>query len=175
MELIIRLFILSVLLLICFQDLSSRAVHWFLFPLLVLSFVALRWSQHQLFSEEWQAVLMNTGFLSVQMVVVSGWFSYKQKKWVNVTAELLGWGDILLLLSLAFYLSFLNYLFFYIASLLIILPLWIGWQFILNKKDTQVPLAGLQALGMIFFLTVDWWFSRINITSDDWLIQIMGR
>jgi hypothetical protein len=137
--------------------------------------MVLRWSQHQWFAEEWQAVLLNSGFLVLQMVIVSAWFSFKQKKWVNVTAELLGWGDILLLLSLVFYLSFLNYLFFYIASLLIILPLWIAWQFISNKKDTQVPLAGLQSLVMGFCLMADWWFSHVNITDDYWLLQIMGK
>jgi len=151
----------------------SRTVYWLVFPVLLVLFIALHISLHRDVVEIWQPVLFNMAFLFIQMLMVSAWFSFRNKRWINVTLELMGWGDILFLTSVSFYLSFLSFLFFYIISLVTILLVWIIVQLVLSKKIKKIPLAGLQALALIIFLANDWWFSHINVTSDYWLQQFL--
>jgi len=157
------------------QDIKGRSVLWVLFPLLAM---ALLWS-HASRAGNWsglgQAVLINAGFIVLQLVLVSVYFSVRQKKFVNLTDRLLGMGDILFLLSIVFYLSVLNFLFFYVISLVISLVVWIIWQMIAERKTKHIPLAGLQAMIFMLFLTGDWWGGLFNLTDDTWLLNLISK
>jgi hypothetical protein len=171
----VKIAILALLALIFFQDIRSRSVLGVLFPCLVMLFMGLGLLQHRLYADTWQAVLINIGFLVIQFLVVSAYFSIKNAHWINITTGLLGWGDILFLLSIAFYMSVLNFLFFYVASLVGVLLSWLAWQARSAGKDKHIPLAGLQALLLGLFLTTAWWIKPIDITSDDWLLQLINK
>jgi hypothetical protein len=173
--LFIKILILAVLLLIFIQDIRSRSVYWFLCPVLAALFVIMHLLQHRLFAESWQTVLINTAFLALQFSIVSLYFSLKNRRWVNIATSLLGWGDILFLICLAFYLSVLNFLFFYIVSLMVVLLAWTLWQIITKEKSKQIPLAGLQAVVFLVFLTCDWWFKLIDPTNDAWLARLIMK
>lgn len=160
----VKIAILALLLLIFAQDLRSRSVYWFLFPVLTALFMLLTFSH----AYAWPTVLINIGFLLLQFLLVSVYFSVKRGRRVNITAGLLGWGDLLFLLSIAFYLSVLNFLFFYIASLLFVL-------LFAAKRYKHIPLAGLQALLFLIFLATDWWVKPFNATSDGWLLQLIAK
>lgn len=172
---VIKIVILALLTLVFVQDVRSRSVYWILFPCLVLLFIGLDLLQHHLYADTWWSIAVNIGFLVVQFLMVSVYFSIKNSRWINITSGMLGWGDILLLLSVAFYLSFLNFLLFYIISLVAVLLLWLTWQAISAKKDRHIPLAGLQALLMVLFLISAWWIKPVDINSDDWLLQLIHR
>jgi hypothetical protein len=148
----------------------SRSVYWFLFPMLMVLFMVLTF--YPLHGYAWQPVLVNMGFLLLQFLFVSVYFSVKNARWVNITAGLLGWGDILFLLSIVFYLSVLNFLFFYLGSLVCVLLFWLAFS---AKQDKEIPLAGLQALFFSFFLVTAWWIRPVNVTSDDWLLQLITK
>ena len=172
----IKLLILFTLVLIFIQDIKSRSVYWFLFPVLIILFILLNIQQQQhLFSESGQPVLINMGFLSLQFILVSLYFSIKNRKWVIITSNLLGWGDILFLLSIAFYLSVLNFLFFYVISLSLVLMSWLLWQLVSKEKSKQIPLAGLQALIFTVFLASDWWLRSVDLTNDTWLLDLITK
>jgi hypothetical protein len=113
--------------------------------------------------------------MMIQLLLVSAYFSVRQKSLVNITNELLGWGDILLLLSAAFYLSVLNFIFFYLISLMMSLAIWLIWQVLSGKKDTKIPLAGLQAIGLVLFLMSDWYGLHFNAADDTWLLNLIHR
>lgn len=171
--LVIKLFIEAVLLVIFLQDIRERAVYWILFPVLALLFLGLRLLEHEVIAVVCRQMLVNIGFLAVQVMVVSAYFSLRRRQWTNITINMLGWGDLLFLLTLCFYLSVLNFLAFYIASLIIVLGTWITWQMIAGKVDKEVPLAGLQALLLAVALGVSWWICPVNLTDDDWLLRVM--
>ncbi|HEY2581265.1 MAG TPA: hypothetical protein VGI43_05645 [Mucilaginibacter sp.] len=166
---------LFVLLLIFIQDVRSRAVYWVLFPVLAILFILTSVLQHHLPVLYWQTVLANTGFILLQLLLVSLYFSIKNGRWTFITTSLLGWGDILLLLSIAFYLSFLNFLFFYIISLTAVLLIWVIWQAATKEKNQHIPLAGLQALIFTVFLSVDWWVKFFDLTNDAWLLHLITK
>jgi hypothetical protein len=118
--LLLRIFILLALLTVTVQDIKSRLVYWVLFPLLIVLLLILRLWQGQPISEIWQSVAINSGFLILVIAILTVAYSIKNKRMVNITNELLGWGDVLLLISVTCYLSVLNFLFFYIVSLILV-------------------------------------------------------
>jgi hypothetical protein len=168
-SLILKLIILFVLAALAVQDFKSRSVYWFWTPVLIFSFMGLNIFRLLSFDEYWLPVISNLLFIGLQLLVLSIYFSIKQKRFINITSQLLGWGDILFFLSIAFYLSVLNFLFFYIASLIVVLCCWLPWQAFSKVKDRHIPLAGLQSLLLILFLVADWYCFHFNATDDRWL------
>ncbi len=173
--LLIKILTLIILILIFLQDWKGRAVYWFLFPLLALMLICVRLQHGVVIPELVQSVLLNISFMVVQLIILTLYFSQKRKKWVNITAGLLGLGDILFLLCIAFYLSVLNFLFFYIAILMGVLFLWLTWQAVSKQKNKYIPLAGFQSLIFIVFLAGDWWLQAIDLTSDNWLLNLIAK
>ena len=171
--LFIKIISLALLLTIFFQDWKDRAVYWFLFPLLAADLTYLHLYQPAMAADLLLSVAVNIGFLTVQIILLTAWFSVQQKKWINITSGLLGIGDILFLLTISFYLSALNFLIFYVFSLLLILTGWVLWQSISRKKHTFIPLAGLQALLTIALLSCDWWYKPLSLTSDAGLFNML--
>lgn len=155
-----------------YQDLRYRAVYWWCFPVIFVLLLVLTRE-----NADWHSVvansLYNVAFLLLQLVVLTVYFSFRQRKLVIITKGLLGWGDILLLLCLAFYFSPLTYLLFYVSSLIIVLL----FTLLIRLKDKEagmkVPLAGLQALLFAILLVADWNSSFINTASDDWLLYLI--
>jgi hypothetical protein len=173
--LIFKILTLLLLLLIFLQDIRSRSVYWFLFPLLTITLLFIRFQHPVILAELRQSVLINIGFFFIQLFILTIYFSIKNKKWINISQNLLGLGDILFLLSITFYLSVLNFLFFYITSLGGVLLLWLIWQAISSKKNEFIPLAGFQALIFIVFLAGDWWYKSFNLTNDTWLLHLITK
>ena len=95
--------------------------------------------------------------------------------WVNIMANLLGWGDVLFLISIAFYLSTLNFLLFYMVSLVGSLLIWVIWQTIYITKNKHIPLAGLQALIFTVFLAGDWGLKYFSLVNDAWLLRLITK
>ena len=173
--LLTKIAILILLVIVFVQDMRSRSVYWVLFPCLVFLFVLIKLLEHRPFADALQPTLINLAFLAVQFLVLSVYFSIKNARWVNITAGMVGLGDILFLVAVAFYVSFLNFLLFYVFSLVGVLLVWLIWQGLSSLKGKHIPLAGLQALFLGLFLTTDWWISPFNSTSDNWLISFMTR
>lgn len=173
MLLVVEILILLVLLAIFLEDIWSREVHLVLFPLLAVGLLIAGLKHEGGLLELWQSARVNLLFLVLVLLLLTGWFSLKEKRLVNVTAQLLGWGDIWFLACTALYFSILNYLFFYIASLLAIMIFWSAWRLLSKKDNGQIPLAGLQALLLAAYLCCDWWLLHFNAVSDNWLLHFI--
>ena len=173
--LIVKLVTLILLLIILYQDINSRSVYWILFPALVVLYAAIHFLEKLNFTEIVKPVLYNLSFLIFQFLLVTIYFTIKNRTFTNITFELLGWGDVLFLASTAFYPSVLNYVFYYMVSLVGILLSWTVWQLIVNGKDKRIPLAGLQSLIFALFLVMDWFFKLFNLTNDNWLLALITR
>lgn len=159
------------LLYLFYQDLRYRAIYWICFPvLLLLILMAGRFTFSGL-----ENGLYNCLFLFVQMSVLTIYFSLKRKRWVNITKELLGWGDILFLLSVAFYFSPINYLIFYVSSLTFVLLLTGIFKRYYPARMTRftIPLAGLQALMFSLLMIFETVNKGIQLNSDNWFIDFL--
>lgn len=159
---------------IFFQDVKSRSVYWIFFPILSGLLLILHFESSDQ-SWTWRDILFNIGFFASQLGLVILYFSIRNKKLTNITTGLLGLGDVLFILSIAFYLSIFNFLFFYITSLMAVLLLWLIWQSAASVKSRHIPLAGLQALLFAVFLLGGWWFKKWNLMDDTWVLNLIAR
>ncbi|MCC8409352.1 hypothetical protein LJ707_10445 [Mucilaginibacter sp. UR6-1] len=172
MIMVLQLCLMVVLGYIFLQDARSRSIYLWCFPLLLTLFIVLRW----LNNESWM-VIMADGlkcliFLTMQLGILTIYFSAKNRRWTNITRGILGWGDVLFLICTACYLSLFNFVGFYLVSLFLSLITWLSWQTI--RKNTvaiKVPLAGLQAFFLLVFLIVDWLSPVVSLTQDDWITR----
>ncbi len=170
---IIKILVLFTLATILIQDLKSRAVNWILFPVLCGLLVWLYGLENNGTKDLIWSVPFNCGFLTLQLLLVSLYFSIKNKRWTNITSSQLGWGDILFLLCAGIYLSRAHFLAFYILSLVIILILLPLWQMLPGRKITTIPLAGLQALLFGLLLCAEWWLDIFKFNNGRWLNLII--
>lgn len=164
---------LACLVFIWWQDLRYRAVYWVCFPILAVLLFMLKYKYTGL-----NPILVDAGyatsFLLTQLFVLWIYFSIKNKRIVNLTENYLGWGDILFLISIVFYLSPVNYVFFYVLSLILVLLYVIIKAGLASKEDKHIPLAGLQAALLAIAMSIDWFTNYITLYKDDWLYFLIG-
>ncbi len=160
MELLITIVLSASLLLISYQDFKDRAVWWWLFPLVMIMGVGKGWSPDDYFI----SIGFNLGFLLIQWLGLSLYFSVKHREWTNIIDRQLGLGDVLLLLGLATVFSPINFLLFYIVSIVfsLIIAIAFGW----HKQGKTIPLAGLQAICWIIVLGIEWAFNISFLSTD---------
>jgi len=169
----LQLLLFAVLLVMALQDFKHRAIYAWLF--LVLFGVL---GTMKAMEESWIAMVndlgYNAAFLGLQILLLSIYFSLKERKWVNIFSTYFGLGDLLFLFSLTAYLSFLHYVFFYVISLIccILASLLIS----IFSKDFKhmIPLAGMQAIVFTLGIGFSLLDPKIILTSDLGLINFFG-
>ena len=171
----LQLLTLALLAGITLEDLRSRAVHWYLFPLLAVSLCAIRLYNHQ---SLWQVLTdmgLNLLLTGLQLGLVTAYFSWKNRQLINITRSLLGWGDILLVGCLAVALPLPLFLIFYILSLVAVLVFWFIYQAARRSTSPAIPLAGLQALLFAALLVTGWLNPDTALLYPDRLIALLAR
>lgn len=142
---IVRIIAICTLLLIFYQDFKERLVYWFLYVLFGILAFTLQLIVTPVFS-----VLLNAAFnLAFVSILIFVCFIYARIKLKASLDEVLGKGDILFFITLAFAFSILSFFILFVFSLLFSLVI---HQFFKHKQShATVPLAGYMAL---FFCTV---------------------
>jgi hypothetical protein len=165
------LFFLSVFCLgyIAFQDFKYRAVYWFLFPGLSLLLYYMKYPKAGNLLTLQDAIYA-LSFLAVQLIILFLYFTVKNRKAVNILKSHLGLGDVLFLVAISFYLSPVNYLLFYVFSLLLII-IYVLMLNLTRKKMEQIPLAGLQAIFFTLLLVAEIAIPKLKMYQDDWIVQ----
>lgn len=159
---LLKLSLAMVLLTMGIQDFKYRAISWYCFPGLALLLI-LSNPEFELYS-----CLLNVGFVALIYVLLTAWFSIKNRRMVHLHHEHLGIGDVLFLISISVYFSPLNFFAFYLFSLILIV---IGTGlYILVKKPAQftIPLAGLQGIALLGVLA-SCWMGKLDLQTLDFL------
>ncbi|PTT03462.1 hypothetical protein DBR11_02165 [Pedobacter sp. HMWF019] len=166
----LNLLALLALVSVCYQDMRYRGVYWIFFPVLSALFFFLKLKQ-----VGWVNTLQDAGyaitFLVVQLLLVWLYFSVKHRKLFNIVDSYLGLGDILFLLTLAFYLSPLNYVVFYLLSLILVLVYVLVTKRIKGMDHIHIPLAGLQAAFLAMLLFWDLVQPQLQLCQDSWIYK----
>lgn len=166
---LLKLVMILCLAFICYQDLVYRAVYWWCFPLLAILMFMLKY----LFSgleETLTHAGYGLGFLIIQLFMLWAYFSVKSKRAVNLTGDYLGWGDILFLAAITFYLSPGNYIVFYVISLILVLVYTLTITLVnAEKNNPHIPLAGLQAALLVVIMLIDDNAPKFMLYEDSWL------
>ena len=157
------------LLLLAVQDFKYRAISWYLFPIglgVALLFAYKMDQQNQILS----IALPNISFIIIQITVLTMYLSIKHKTFINIFKGYFGIGDTLFLLVIAFVFSPVNYILFFVITLLISLIVFIFLK--LFKNVQQVPLAGTMALVLALINGLGYWIS-FSMYSDKCLLKLM--
>lgn len=147
-------FVLIILFLVVFfQDYSTRTVSWIVFPLIAVSCGVLHYmnSPTALIS-----ILGNISIVLIMLIMIAGYAYLKMNKSFG---EVIGIGDIFLLVALTFSFGTISFIFTLIFSLIFSLTL---HQLIKYKQHQNlVPLAGYVSL-FFAFTYVGYWSKIID-------------
>jgi len=130
------------------QDVKDRAVDWYIFPLLLISVVFIRWIEGNSILANTGELLFNSAFILFQISSLFLYLFIKERKLSNIINQYLGLGDILFWVVLAVFLQSVSFLLFYSASIFFIV-LMVGVRRVVKKEIGTIPLAGLQAAILI--------------------------
>lgn len=165
MDIVFIIVSISLLLLIFYQDSKYKAVTWILFPIIALVFLVFN-----LYSNPFEVVLLNSvinlGFVAIQLILLTLYFSIKARKMVNIAQQSLGWGDILFLVAVCLLLPPNTFFLFYIVSLILVVLKEIIARLLFAIHSDKIPLAGLQALLLACLIIIQQLILRLNITKE---------
>lgn len=154
-----------------YQDFRYRGIYWWLFPLLLILFIV-EGALSTAFTEMIRAAGCNVFFLMVQVILLSGYISVKTGRLTNIFKGYLGLGDLLFLLSISFCFSFLNFVLFYLVSLLLVILFTLLFGKREKTKNEKIPLAGYQALLLLVVLLASHFFKGLDLRTDFSLINL---
>jgi hypothetical protein len=150
------------------QDYKYFAISWGWIPVLIILGI-IEGSSILPIDVLAQDYMMSLVFVVIQMVFMTIWFSIKEKRIVNLCKEILGLGDVLFLIVLVFYFSFINYLIFVIGSTILIALGYLIKGKISVSNENRIPLAGAMAFGLVILRLLIFIGIDINPYSNKYL------
>lgn len=172
MLIIANLLIFVCLAVIVVQDFKHRQISWFLIPLALTGFVYKAFLSGDF---AWKDFLLNVGFVLIQLLLLSLYFSLKNKRLINIVDRYLGLGDILFFIVLCAVFSPVNFILFYLFSLTITLMSIVIYTVISRHQTPAIPLAGAMAALLILLLLTNLVFPQFNLYNDHSLLTILDK
>lgn len=130
------------LVVIIYQDIKYRMIHFILLPLLFFSGLYLFFLREKVIYE----ILLNLFFLGIILGSLIGYNSLKNKKISNPVDTIIGLGDILFFIAITPFFYHISFLLFFTTGMIFSLIL----HFLFNHKNKiRIPLAGYMS---IYFL-----------------------
>lgn len=160
----LSILLVALLAVVVYQDFKSRAMSWFLIPILFVLAAFKAFHQLQL-SDIINYMLINLSILVINLLGVALLVSIKEKKFTNIIDTYLGLGDILFFVVLSVVFSPFNFILFYLGSISI-LTLVYGSITLLRKKQILVPLAGAMSLMLMVVLITEQATTIFNCYND---------
>jgi hypothetical protein len=167
------IFIFILLAITLYQDLSRRLISALLIPLLLFGFIVRGMQNETMASFLWDTAI-NMAFLLFQLLLLSIYFSLKNKKSVNIIDSYIGLGDVLFFAVIAAAFSPLNFIVFYLVALTLSLFGVLCYHIFVRKLQREVPLAGAVAsvLMIVLFLSR---FVPIDFYNDAAIAGLLSR
>jgi hypothetical protein len=158
----ILIFLLGV---VVVQDFKSRAISWFLIPLLFSGFIV--YGLLQINAMELLTYFgINFMLVAVNLLCVTLFISIKEKRLTNILKNYLGLGDVLFFLVLTVVFSPFNFIFFYLGSILLTTLIY-GVLFLISKeKQRLIPLAGVMSLLLLVTLIAEQMMPSFQFYQD---------
>jgi len=135
------IFYLLNLLIIAYEDFKHRSVR-LIWLITLLFFTFFNWVSA---SGDYYQVLFNILFVCIQLIVVTLYFN-KVKKEKIVFDNIIGWGDIFILLIFTLAFNFQNFVIFLNLAFALALSAHLFFQRITSKYGKTVPLAAYLAM-----------------------------
>jgi len=167
------LFLFVCLLIIAYQDFKYKSVSWLLFPvLLIISFFI---SVLQIkFNRLFISFFYNFSFITLQLIILTIYFSLKKKRFVSIINNFLGLGDVLFLIAVAFLFLPVNFILFNITGFFFTLLI---FSFALFGKSThyRIPLAGTLSFLLNVLIVLKVLFNLDFLLNESIFFQLINR
>lgn len=137
--------LITLLLIIFYQDVRYRAVMWFLFPLLAGACI---WYNYEFL--EWKTVLFNGLFVVFLLGSLTVYVSIRKKELTAIWKGFFSWGDILFILAVTPLFETIQYIYFFTFGT--ILTLVIHLSFSRGERRKTIPYAGYLSLVSVAYL-----------------------
>ncbi|OFX83095.1 MAG: hypothetical protein A2W99_13335 [Bacteroidetes bacterium GWF2_33_16] len=150
---------------IIYQDFKYLAISWWTIPALLILAVV----NGILYSDTEQLVsgfIWNMVFLAFQFIIITLYFTIKNKQLVNITKNYLGIGDMLFFIFLAISFEPVHFILFFTTSLLTILLIFALLKAFRLFTNSQIPLAGGISILYLVLLVVTTFFNYDLYSSD---------
>lgn len=172
MEIALQIIICLFLVFLAYQDFRYRAISWWLIPVLfgMLAYTNIQRASLEIVLEN---LMLNFGFIAIQLGALYIYFSIKNRCFVNIINTYLGSGDVLFFVVLAVSFSFLNYIVFQVVSFLLVA---IGFgivKMIKRNSSPEIPLAGGMSLVLILSFIIGE-IKTISFYDDLFLLNLIG-
>ncbi|MFC7526926.1 prepilin peptidase [Parapedobacter sp. GCM10030251] len=156
--------VIAVLAAIAWQDFKYRAIYTWMFPAAV-ALVTVQSIMLHTFS--FTAVGINLLIIALQLALLNLLMYWRKGEWLMEGEQWMGWGDVAFFAVLIFCFSPVNFVVFYLTSLLLVL---IGSLAIMvaGYKVGRIPLAGGQAalLAIVWLFDYSHWGRRLYMDID---------
>lgn len=172
MQLLIDIVLVVLLAIVVVQDLKQREISWLLIPFLLGVFLAKGFLLIS-FGELIRNSLLNVCFIVLQLLVLTVYISLKNKKIINVINSYLGLGDVLFFVVICVAFSSVNFILFYVMSLLFTLGGFIIYNLLATKTTKEIPLAGAMAMVMITLILLNQFMPQFDFYNDNYLTGLL--
>lgn len=153
---------------ITYEDFRYRAITWFVFPLAATVIIA-----DNIYSETMVLVdiFLNVFYIAVQLIIITVYLSIKNKRFVRIWTGYLGAGDILFFLILCLFFSPVNFVLFYLGSLVItVIVVVVMRKF--HSSFSLIPLAGIQSALLAILIIIGLFQNSVNYKVDAGFIGV---
>jgi hypothetical protein len=154
METISLILAVICLVMIAWEDFAERQVHWSYFPILAGAGGVHAYEELHSMGKLAINAGCNLAFLIIQFLLFRGYFFIRKTAMLSIIDRKIGWGDILFLLAAAFFFSPVNFVLFYLYSLLFSLMVSLLWSRYKRSAFGSIPLAGLQSVFLLLYIFV---------------------
>lgn len=169
MSLLIYILITLLLIVVVYQDFKNKEINWWLIPLLFIVFGVKGLLQLNM-ADILTYFSINLIIVTINLIGITAIISLKEKRIVNIFDTYLGWGDVLFFLVLTVVFSPINFVLFFLGSILLISIIY-GVIILINKQtNTLIPLAGGMSVFLILTLVTEHLLPTYNNYNDIILI-----
>jgi hypothetical protein len=167
----LKILLLLILVFILYQDLRYQAVSWIFFVVGLALTLIISIKENYLTDLIVNSTI-NFLFILFQLGVIYlfTWIKFKRRK--NIFKSVFGLGDFLFLIMIIPLFSPLNFVMFFIASIIFTLFVYTILRSIKIYKKNRVPLAGLQSL-FLFIVLISQIFSKFSLYNDYYILQFI--
>lgn len=153
---------------IIYQDFKERAIDCWTIPW--IASCGLFTAVTNFYWEPWFLVFNNL-FIAIQLIGVSLYFSIKHQKWINITRDYLGIGDVLIFIAISPLFSPVQFCMFFIGSLIVIL-FGAGLYHASIQSLKTIPLAGGLGICWMIYALCSAYF-KFSMYNDLFLLQFI--
>ncbi len=170
---LLNIVIICILCVIAYQDFMYREIYWFLFPLLICFLMIQGYLKYTDFIIYLKICVINMTILVIQLCLLLCYLLFKGQKFKSIINESIGIGDIAMFISCTFAFSTMNYVSFYLSSLIISLLIWSIARSYKITRSELIPLTGFISSYAIVIIAIDIFSNHIDRLTDSLLPHLV--